>query len=247
MVVVLAIAAMVGALGCAFEGGKEEGDAGDGDGGTPDARPAFDAAAPDGGVDPFDCPPDVPVMMFHSCTPPLEMGSLADICTPDVTDCGEGYTCEDCAAAACCYCAACLPACIFTGPAQGPLPEYMKLRTSYGNAGEAQEIIVQGFPFYIGALFYLARIGDSEELPESSYPDSCSLGFSAPARAAGIYPVWVSQYGGNEPWVLAGFFSYMTEGYPSCVQPGFPCGDTQVCCETTDVPMACVAGRCRME
>jgi hypothetical protein len=207
-----------------------------------------DAASGDGGAGECNCPADQPVTMFHSCTPPLEIGCVAEICEPGVTDCGEGYTCEECSAAACCHCAACMPTCVFTGPAQGPLPEYLKLHTTYGSAGQEQEIVVEGFPFYIGALFYLARVGDSDDLVEASYPSTCAHGFTAPAHAAGIEPVWVSQYGGNEPWVLAGFFTYTTGEYPSCVQPGYPCTEPDSCCETDDVPMTCADdGRCRMQ
>jgi hypothetical protein len=232
--------------GC-FKGGGDDGPAG-GDGGAADAQqPSIDARWYDGGPDPCDCPDDLPVDLFHPCTPPLEMGCVATLCEPGVTDCGEGYTCEECAAAACCYCAACYPACVHTGPAQGPLPEYLKLQTTYGEAGQEQEIIVQGYPFYIGALFYLARVGDLGDLMDTSYPHTCGHGFTAPAQGPGMVPVWVSQYGGNEPWVLAGFFTYSSGVIPSCVQPGFLCGESDTCCETDDVPMACVGGRCRMQ
>jgi hypothetical protein len=187
-----------------------------------------------------------PVYLFHSCTPPLEVGCEAIECTPGVTDCGDGYTCEEWGAAACCWCAAAVPACIHTELAQGPLPPYLKISPSSGPAGQDVTLNVEGFPFYIGALFYLVRVGDGDELMQEG-GSTCSFSVSLPGRPAGVEPVWVSQYGGGEPWVLAGFFEWVGSGYPAgCVQPGFPCGDdTGTCCETGDVPMGCVEGRCR--
>jgi hypothetical protein len=63
-----------------------------------------------------------------------------------------------------------------------------------------------------------------------------------------MLPVWVSQYGFGEPWVLAGFFSYIEgDDYPTCGQPGFPCPPGGECCATEDVPMTCANARCRAE
>jgi hypothetical protein len=213
------------------------------DGTVPDADTELDASSDGSGS--CDCPADRPVTLFHACSPPLESGCAAEPCEPGVTGCGEGFTCEPCAAAACCTCSACVASCVFTGPAQGPLPEYLKLQTTYGPADEEQTIVVEGFPFYVGALFYLARVGDSGDLMEAGYPGSCARAFTAPARGPSTVPVWISQYGGDEPWVLAGFFSYVTGAVESCVQPGLSCSGNQLCCETAEVPMVCEAGRCR--
>jgi hypothetical protein len=205
------------------------------------------AVTPDAAVDQCTCPEDRPVYQFGECVPPLQYGCEATACTPNVTDCGEGFTCLDCAAAACCICEACLPTCIFTGPAQGPLPEYLKIFPTFGPALEEQTISIEGFPFYIGALFYLARVGESGVLMQGG-GGTCSFDVTVPGQPVGMVPVWVSQYGGGDPWVLAGFYTWSTGDYPSCVQPGFLCGAPgQECCQTTDVPMACVAGRCRRQ
>jgi hypothetical protein len=207
-----------------------------------------DAAHPDAGVGPdagpfCDCSSDGPVYQWHECVPPLQFGCPAEACDPDASGCGEGYTCLPCSAAACCECAACVAACSFTGPAMGPLPEPLKIWPTFGTAGQEQEISIEGFPFYVGALYYLARLGDSDDLWQQG-GGTCSFDIRAPAMDPGMVPVWVSQYGGIEPWVLAGFFTYSGGVYPECVQPGFPCGDGWPCCETSDVPMACTSGRC---
>ncbi|MBI5542586.1 MAG: hypothetical protein HY901_01760 [Deltaproteobacteria bacterium] len=209
---------------------------------------AADAQVPaDAGFDTCGCPEDRPAYQFGECIPPLKIGCPADECVPGASDCGEGYTCQECGAAACCFCAACRPACVFTGPEQGPLPEYLKLRPTFGAAGVEQKLTVEGFPFYVGALYYLARVGDSGDLHQVD-GTTCSFSVTVPGQDVGMVPVWVSQYGGREPWVLAGFFTFSRGDYPTCVQPGFACGSQgsgQECCATEEVPMACIAGRCR--
>jgi hypothetical protein len=205
----------------------------------------------DGGTDECSlCSPpgtsDQPAYNFNSCTPPLQIGCPAVECTPGVTDCGEGYTCDEWGAAACCWCQAAVPACVFTGPAQGPLPEYLKISPTSGLAGQELTLHIEGFPFYVGALYYLVRVGDSGDLFQGG-DTMCSFTVTVPGQPDGMVPVWVSQYGGVEPWVLAGFFDWYTTGYPeACNQPGYPCSaDMGPCCQTQDVPMACIEGRCR--
>ena len=216
------------------------------DGAVPaDATVPMDSGPwPDGQTDPCSCPEDAPVYQYHECVPPLQYGCEAVTCALGDTDCGPSQSCVSCAAAACCHCAACLPACIYTGPAMGPLPEYLKIWPTYGTAGAPATIRIEGFPFYVGALYYLARVGSSGDLFQQG-GSTCSFEVTAPGRPPGMDPVWVSQYGGGEPWVLAGFYTWSGGVYPECVQPGYPCGPDQGCCETIDVPMTCQDGRCR--
>jgi hypothetical protein len=261
LVGILALIVLVAA--CSDAAGGEDGgshdaaidDAASDDGASADGATdagEMDAGETDAGdtnVDagPCSCPDDQPVEIFHPCSPPLRVGCIARTCTAGGDECEQGESCLECSAAACCTCSSCVAACMLTGPAMGPLPEYLKLQSSHGPAGQQHEIVVQGYPFYIGALFYLARVGDSGDLMESSYPDTCARAFIAPAHGPGMVPVWVSQYGGAEPWVLSGFYSYTPDTPPACVQPGFPCQAADPCCQTADVPMACTGGRCLME
>ncbi len=229
--------------------GSTKPDANPPDANPPDANPPDATVLPDSGSDPCACPmdgppEDRPVYQYHECVPPLQFGCNAQQCTPGETDCGEGRSCEVCAAAACCICAACMPACVFTGPAQGPLPEYLKISPIITPAYEDVTLRVQGYPFYVGALYYLVKVGESEDLFQGG-GSTCSFDVTVPGQPPQTVPVWVSQYGGNDPWVLAGFLTWSDGTYPSCMQPGYPCGPQQPCCETLDVPMACVAGRCR--
>jgi hypothetical protein len=151
----------------------------------------------------------------------------------------------DCAAAACCYCAACMPACVTTAAAPGNvMPEYLKISPVSGPAGVDAEIAIQGFPPYIGALYYTARVGSSGELMQMG-GGTCSFSVVAPGQPPGMVPVWASHYGGGPPWVLAGFYTWDAGSAANCVQPGFSCGQGPDCCATADVPMACIGGRCR--
>ena len=215
-----------------------------------DGAAELDAAAAGDDAGPLmcDCAARVPVGMFHACTPPLEMGCAIQTCTPGGDECPAGDTCVECAAAACCECAACVPACIHTEASPGgALPALLKLRSVYGAAGQPAELVVEGAPFYVGALGYSVRAGDSEDLQQEG-GEPCSLTAIAPAEPAGtMLAVWVSQYGLGEPWVLAGFFSWIAgDQYPTCLQPGMPCDDAErTCCETSDAPMSCQAGRCQ--
>ncbi|MCC6649399.1 MAG: hypothetical protein IT374_28000, partial [Polyangiaceae bacterium] len=124
---------------------------------------------------------DTPAYTFHECTPPLEIGCPAQLCTPGATDCSPGYSCDPWGAAACCWCQAAVPACVFTGPAQGPLPEYLKLGQTSGPAGQALELRIEGFPFYVGALFYLARVGASGDLMQLG-GSTCSFTVDVPGQ-----------------------------------------------------------------
>lgn len=168
-------------------------------------------------------------------------------CSPESDDCPDGTSCEEWGAAACCICEAAIPACVRTEMAMGPLPEYLAISPTSGVAGEEHEIRITGFPFYVGALFYPVRIGDSDPLFTASQLEPCAISVQTPALAPGMVPVWVGDYGGDGPEVLAGFFTFSGGVTDTCVQPGYQCLDTLSCCETADVPMSCQGGRCRRE
>ena len=201
--------------------------------------------------------PDEPVYQYHSCVAPLEVGCKADVCNPEEPKCPAGQSCEECGAAACCYCAACLPACVHTEPTQGPLPEYLKISPTKGSAGQEITLSIQGYPFYIGALGYSVQLGDVDLTSYVTGGAACTLEITVPDSVAtpeeGMQPVWVSSYGYgmDDPgeWVLAGFFSWLDDpnAWEGCSQPGYPCQSDGNCCETTDVPMECRERRCRMK
>ena len=189
-----------------------------------------------------DCPPGL-VYRRHECVPTKAIG-CGEPCAPGVTDCGELHTCDPCGAASSCSDDDCQPTCLFTGPEQGPIDEgVLRISPTGGPADQETSILIEGFPFYIGALMYVARVGDIETYQEAPY-STCSFTIKAPALLSGLLPVRVSQYGPMEPAVLAGFFAYGSPEGPGCVQPGFPCGGAGDCCSLPEAPTSCVDGRC---
>lgn len=213
-----------------------------------DATTRLDAVVSDRQVDPdggdYCTCTDDQVFRRHDCIPPLEQG-CGDSCDPMLDDCGEGFTCDPCAASSSCDLKDCRPACVFTGPAMGPLPEYLQISPTFGGANVSNQISITGFPFYIGALWYDVRLGDEIVTQHVTIGGVCEMLLDAPPLPAGLHPVWVSQYGGGEPWVLAGFFLASLGDLWDCVQPGFWCGPEEECCTTDLVPITCQQGRCR--
>ena len=102
-------------------------------------------------------------------------------------------------------------------------------------------------PLYIGALWYGVRVGSgpSHLLQGVMAHGPCDQAFQTDALAEGVYPVWVSQYGGGDPWVLAGFLGVSDQPL-SCTQPGYPCSANDDCCQDADTPVECVGGRCTL-
>jgi hypothetical protein len=189
-----------------------------------------------------ECAPGL-VYRRHECVPTREIG-CGETCTPGETDCGQLHTCEPCAATSTCATKDCRATCLFTGPVQGPIaPGVLRIVPTGGVAGEETIITIEGFPFYVGALMYGARMGDIMLYEAGSY-GPCSFTVVAPGLPAGVMPVHVSQYGPTEPWVLAGFFAYGSGEGLACAQPGEPCAASADCCSLPEAPTSCAAGRC---
>ena len=240
---------LVAAAACGGRGVGSSGDPDAGgavDGAVPDAVAAPDAAAgPDATVGDCECPTGQ-VYRHHPCLATLDLG-CGDPCDPGGTDCAEGWTCDPCGASTSCATFDCQPTCVFTGPAMGPVPEPLRIWPTSGAAGETTEVLVMGFPWYVGALWYGVRVDDETVDNLSDAAEDCSFSFTAPARPPGRVAVLVSQYGGGEPWVLAGFFTYSAGDIDDCVQPGYACGVGDTCCSTSAVPVTCHANRCERQ
>jgi len=230
------------------DGGSEAGNEASADAPAPDGpaeaapdAPLSDAPGPDV-ADASSCIcPAGQVFRDHQCVSALEVG-CTEPCDPGSDDCLDGQTCDPCAAASSCSDDDCQPACVWSELSMGPVPEPLRIRPTVGPAGAETEIEVYGYPFHIGALFYVMRI-DGQETSEIGH-GSCALKYMTSAHPPGMHAVWLSQYGGNEPYVLAGFYTYSSGDIPSCVQPGLFCQSAADCCQTPEVPMTCSGGRC---
>ncbi len=129
----------------------------------------------------------------------------------------------------------------------GPvLADSLRVVPTSGNAGESSEVTVYGFAWYIGALGYGVRVG-SETIVEYGGGGECAFAFKVPARSPGRVPIFVSQYGSSDDWILAGFFTYGAGDIDTCTQPGYPCTGVADCCGTSDAPVTCSSGRCRAQ
>lgn len=189
------------------------------------------------------------VWLKSSCTPTLELG-----CAPRCSGtCAKaGYTCEPCGAQPDCTkpsASLCAPACVPSASSPStPLPSPLRIQPVSGLAGQQTLVVIEGARFYIGALFYLVRVNGGAGAMDQPVSKPCATSFPFTPPAPGVYTVEVSQYGGNAPWVLAGFFT-ATAGAPPTgdVQPGFACGAGDTCHSGPGYTCSCQSGRCRCQ
>jgi hypothetical protein len=208
-------------------------------------HPPADASTEESGAAITGCTcPAGQVWRNHACLSTLDIG-CGSPCTIGVTQCGQYETCETCGASSTCGTHDCLSTCAPTELHMGPLAaDSLRVVPTEGSAGASTEVTVYGFAWYIGALGYGVRVG-SETVVEFGGGTDCAFKFKVPARPPGRVPIFVSQYGMSDSWVLAGFFTYSAGDIDTCIQPGYPCAGTTDCCSTSDALVACSSGRCR--
>lgn len=237
-----------------------------GDQGPADASPVLDLAPPDlaaADMSPADLPPaDLPADLFVApdsgdCTcQPGEVWQMSNCvatknlgcgptCDPnDPTSCGlsgMNQVCDPFAAAPCCYCSAAVPACV-KGPAMEFEPGELRLYPTSGTAGQSVTLTVDGGTFYIGALIWQMKLGNTVGT-NTTHSGSCTLKASFIPSIPGIYPVEVTYMGHGDS--LAGFFT-ASGGVisPPMVQPGYPCTAASTCAQASPYSCSCVQGRC---
>lgn len=204
-----------------------------------------DAPRPDTGAPPFACACDGDEVYRHGpCVPTLDLG-CGPACASDDA-CGDGLVCDDCAASTTCGTRDCRPACVVPNGPQALPPEPLRAEPTRVRPGG--RVTISGTSFYIGALGHSVRLGD-EVLVELGGPlggaSACEAIVQIPEdTASGAHALWVSQYFGGEPWVLAGVL-HVGDAARVCVQPGFPCADAADCCTAPGVTLTCTSGRCR--
>jgi hypothetical protein len=212
------------------------------------SRDSWAPSVDGGGICGAACKVDEAYLMSH-CVATDKLWTCAKKCDPSVpSSCGAGYTCDQWGGPPCCVCSSIVPACVpqaTTGKIVGPL----RINPTSGTAGKQVKLIIQGAPFYIGALFYNVRIG-TQVMMEESGSGSCSIGATFTPPNPGVYVVEVSQYGGGAPWVLAGFYTASGGVIPQpTIQPGEFCktnpapGDP-ACAAASPYTCTCVSGRC---
>lgn len=190
---------------------------------------------------PCDCA-EGEVYRHGSCVPTLALG-----CGPscDSTGCGDALQCSDCAASTSCGSRDCRPACAVPYAPHAVVPEPLRVDPTHLPAGEGGALVIEGTSFYVGALGHSVRLGDTPLTFHGHFMSSeCAASIQVPSdTASGTYPLWVSQYSGGEPWVLAGIV-HVGDALV-CAQPGFPCAAAADCCTAPGLELTCSAGRCR--
>jgi hypothetical protein len=215
----------------------------------PDRGPSLDKLLPVG--DSGTCAVCQPgeVLLISRCVSTDKLFTCASPCA-SVPCLGPGAKCDPWGGTPCCYCAAAVPACVpvaTTGLMIGPL----RISPVDGPAGQKVTLTISGAPFYIGALWYSVRMGNETVMWSGGGGDECSLSATFTPPKPGIYPVEVSQYGGKDPWVLAGFYTASGGVAPMpSIQPGYWCsmypqpGDPP-CQAAPPWACGCFSGRCR--
>ena len=161
---------------------------------TPDAGFARDAGRPPARADAGSTEPD-PCGTHTDCPCPegICLSTGRCWCPPCETDdqCGAGQVCRQG------HCVDFDPACV------GPL----RMSPGRGPTTGGTIITVEGMEFYIGALEWMAQIGDGPPLmpvPAENAGGLCRMAFMSTPMAAGSYPVQVA-YGGGVPSDVAGY------------------------------------------
>lgn len=211
------------------------------------ARPdaTSDAAErPDTGLPTFACECDGDEVYRHGpCVPTLDLG-CGPACASD-DDCGDALVCDDCAASTACGTRDCRPACAVPDAPHALVPEPLRAEPTRVRPGG--RVTISGTSFYIGALGHSVRLGDDVIVEFGSFGggSACEAAVAIPEETTpGTHALWVSQYTGAEPWVLAGVL-HVGEAAVDCVQPGFPCDGAADCCTAPGVSLTCTSGRCR--
>ena len=212
-----------------------------------ETKPAFDTTLPAG--DYGLCTPckTGEVYLLSACVTTDKLFTCAPPCSAG--SCPPSYKCDQWGGTPCCYCqqavGACVPVATIGGLA-GPL----RISPVDGPAGQKVTLTISGAPFYIGALFYSARMGSETVMYGGAGGSDCSFTATFTPAKPGIYPVEVSQYGGGAPWVLAGFFTATGGVTPmTSIQPGYSCpmnpkpGDPP-CIAAPPYGCGCFSGRC---
>lgn len=232
---------------------------GDGAAARLDAHIRPDRASPRDSASPApDTPREEPcpcaltqVWLSGPCVPTLELGCGApcDAADPDV--CAAERRCDSCAAASSCVSNDCRAACVpraTTRSLSGPL----RISPTHGVAGVPVPISIHGADYYVGALFYefrVRRAGDVSPATDLVAPGGgfCTIDLTLLLDRPGLYTIEVSEYGGGDNgWVLAGFYTATAGSIPQpTVQPGYPCDAGDVCAWGPGYSCKCIEGRCR--
>lgn len=218
---------------------------------TPDTQGVSDSGGQGDGAGSIDagqscaCQPGE-LWLHGPCVPTFALGCAAvKTCKPGgCPGASEGKeVCDQTAASPTCAASSLLPVCV-PGPGMGFAPGSLRLSATQATTGESIKLTVDGGMFYIGALFWLIRIGD-ETIGPVNEGATCSISTTWTPKASGVVPV-LAYYGeegkGGPGGELAGFVA--VDGPDPGRQPGQTCSASQPCAQAAPWSCTCVQGRC---
>lgn len=219
---------------------------GDGVPGAPDRGPV-DLSNADAGC---ACPADR-VLYHGTCVPTRQLGNCTPPCDPaDLASCGADERCDPWGAVTpdpgCRITAAALPACVPRSPAAAG---DLRISPTTGNAAALATLTIEGGELTLGALMWLARMGDGKPV-EVGPPGggACRHEVDLMPPRPGIWPVEVYYGTPSAPTgavLLAGF--YVASGGAvdePTAQPGERCSAALPCAQAAPYTCGCTSGRC---
>ncbi len=201
------------------------------------------AAGPDTATPNCSCPPSQ-VWLLGACVPNGQLGCGPTCVVGQSVGCVADSMCATAQAAVSCSAAATMAACV-PKVAMTFADGSLRLTPTLVNKGAKVTVTIQGGVFYIGALYWIVRIGEQVLEPANDATAACTLTTQWLAAKAGTFPVAVA-YGAqgvpNIGWTLVGFVS-VGSGQPG-VQPGFSCDPANPCAQAPPYTCACSKGVC---
>ena len=201
---------------------------------TTDAGPA----AP-----PCDCQEDQ-VWLVGACVPTRLLGCGETCSVDDPAGCPEDWQCDPAAATPLCTTSSNVPACI-PPQAMGFADGDLRIHPAATTVGKEVTVSVQGGVFYIGALFWMMRVGDEVLEPLIDWEENCTISIPWTPTQAGTFPVYVAYGSDGTPninWTLAGFITVDTPSQDT--QPGFSCTSETTCAQAPPYTCTCQDGHC---
>lgn len=220
---------------------------------TRDAGSDAPAPADSGPAADLGCACPAGELRYHgACVPTRRLDDCTAQCDPDdAAGCGADERCFGWAAVepdpSCFVSAAAYSACVPRRPAAAG---DLRIAPTGGGAGSLAALTVEGGELTIGALMWIARIGDgtpAEVLPAPG--GACRYAVELMPPAPGIWPVEVWYGTPDQPppgeVLLAGFFVASAGDIPPpAAQPGERCAAALPCAQAAPYACACTSGRC---
>ncbi len=190
-----------------------------------------------------DCQ-DGQVWLVGACVPTPLLGCGQPCSMDDPASCAPELLCDPTAATPLCTTSSSTPACV-PGMSMSFEDGALRLYPSEVAVGQEVTLSVSGGSFYIGAAYWMMRIGDKVLEPLTDAEAACTISTPWTPTKAGVVPVHVAYgFGGvpNVGWALVGFLS--VDAPSSDIQPGFSCSAEASCAQAPPYTCTCQEGYC---